>query len=187
MYAHLSQAPSCAPVHGDSVSTLALHPQCYCTLQLLLCNVATFESQASAPGDEWNVALAWYFPLSSLTPPHKQLISCLHLSHRQYINYADQSHITVIACCLHWLLLCNITLTAAAAFTGCCSAPLQWPLLSLLTHLLTCIYQVNATLEEFNSTSLFVDLWFSHLALDSSKLFVIFDKTFFQFSSKFTI
>ena len=161
MYAHLSQAPLCAPVHGDTVSTLALHPQCYCTLQLLLCNVATFESQASAPGDEWNVALAWYFPLSSLTPPHKQLISCLHLSHRQYINYADQSHITVIACCLHWLLLCTITLTAAAAFTGCCSAPLQWPLLSLLTHLLTCIYQVNATLEEFNSTSLFVDLWLS--------------------------
>ena len=48
-----------------------------------------------------------------------------------------------------------------------------------IAHLLTCIYQVSVTLEDFNSTPSFVDLWFSHLALDSSKLFVIFVKTFF--------
>ena len=50
-----------------------------------------------------------------------------------------------------------------------------------IAHLLTCIYQVSVTLEDFNSTPSFVDLWFSHLALDSSKLFVIFVKTFFNF------
>lgn len=62
---HLSKVPSC------TVATLVAAAQPQMVYHALL-QVAIWitKSRASAPGDEWNVALAWYFPLIShtLTP-----------------------------------------------------------------------------------------------------------------------